>query len=405
MRTMLLATPAERRAAADLADLLDGGGRPRDDLAPLLDVAVRLRAAAPEAQPSADFRTALRARLVAEAAARPATPVPAPRSTAPADTRPPRLRQAAATVAAVALVGGAGAAVASSSALPGDALYGLKRGLESAQLSIAGSDLARGREHLEQADARLGEAERLAADSPVRSDDRARIASALDEMDTDVRAGSQLLTEVYRTTGDAAALELLDRFVVDQHQRLEDLLGRLADLDPALAEQARETASLLARLHAEVQTLTATALTRADSAAPARDARADRQSDDGWVVSRMGQELARGGGSAKPSAGSTDATAATDQQGGLADGLTSAAVDADGLLRELPGAVGVTPGPATDQATTPDVPEPQATVATLPGVPSADDDLPEDDVLDDVLDDGPVDIDPTCGPLGTVLDC
>ena len=53
--------------------------------------------------------------------------------------------------------------MASTRALPGDALYGLKRQIENVQLALARGDLESGRELLQQADARLGEAERLAA--------------------------------------------------------------------------------------------------------------------------------------------------------------------------------------------------------------------------------------------------
>ena len=55
---------------------------------------------------------------------------------------------------------GVGAAAASTRALPGDTLYGLKRQLEDGQLALARGDVGHGRELLEQADARLGEAER-----------------------------------------------------------------------------------------------------------------------------------------------------------------------------------------------------------------------------------------------------
>ena len=69
-------------------------------------------------------------------------------------------------------------------------------------------------------------------------------------MDAAVRDGSTLLTDVYRQTGDPAALELLDRFVIDQQRRLDALLDRLAGIDPALRDQAEATADLLASLHA-----------------------------------------------------------------------------------------------------------------------------------------------------------
>ncbi len=139
-----------------------GPARPQAarDLAPLADLA---RSLAPVRHaPSDDFRSALRAQLVDRGsrpgAARPAYPAQRARPSAPA-----RLRQAVAAVAIASVVAGVGAAAASTRALPGDALYGLKRQIENVQLDLARGDLGHGRELLQQADARLSEAEALTA--------------------------------------------------------------------------------------------------------------------------------------------------------------------------------------------------------------------------------------------------
>ena len=155
-------SPAGGVRPSEFADLLDGRLAPSGhELESLLTLATSMRA--PEIAPSADFSSALRARLVQETSQRsPAPVVPTQRTAAAQESRSHRIRQAVAALTAVVIVGGAGAAAASSRAVPGDSLYGLKRGLEAAQLSLAGSEMARGRELLEQADARLGEAEKLA---------------------------------------------------------------------------------------------------------------------------------------------------------------------------------------------------------------------------------------------------
>ncbi|WP_237277348.1 DUF5667 domain-containing protein, partial [Streptomyces caniscabiei] len=54
-----------------------------------------------------------------------------------------------------------GVAAASSDALPGDSLYGLKRGIEDVKLTLADDSDDRGRLYLDQASTRLGEARRL----------------------------------------------------------------------------------------------------------------------------------------------------------------------------------------------------------------------------------------------------
>ena len=54
-----------------------------------------------------------------------------------------------------------GVAAASSDALPGDSLYGLKRGMEDLKLGLADGDADRGELYLDQASTRLSEARRL----------------------------------------------------------------------------------------------------------------------------------------------------------------------------------------------------------------------------------------------------
>ena len=279
-------SPARRRQAEQFADLLEGRlAASGHELESLVTLATSMRA--PEIAPSTDFSSALRARLVQETSQRsPAARVPTQRTAEAQESRSHRIRQAVAALTAVVIVGGAGAAAASSRALPGDSLYGLKRGLETAQLSLAGSEMARGRELLEQADARLGEAEKLAAsDSATDATTRDRIGQALSDMNTALSDGSTLLTDVYRQTGDPAALELLDRFVIDQQRRLDALLDRLASIDPALRDEADATAELLASLHAQVAAVTG------QRAGGHRPAGATRYPRDGWEVSRTADNL------------------------------------------------------------------------------------------------------------------
>ena len=178
-------------------------------------------------------------------------------------------------MAVASVVAGVGAAAASTRALPGDTLYGLKRQLEAGQLALARGDLGHGRELLEQADARLTEAERLTAGEDGSDPaTRALVGTALREMAADVTAGAADLTEAYQETGDGQAMILLDRFVVDQRERLQDLMHLL---DPSLRPLARTLADQLAELDAQ-----ATAVT-GGAALPANALTAD---GDGWAVSR-----------------------------------------------------------------------------------------------------------------------
>ena len=272
---MTIVTAARRRQADDLQALLDGGRASSPaSAAGLADLVSLARALSPvEHAPDDAFRAALRDRLVTEAAARVTPPVvPAARARPSA---PSRLRQLVATVAVASVVAGVGAAAASTQALPGDTLYGLKRQIEAGQLALARGDLGHGRELLEQADARLTEAERLTAGEDGSDPaTRALVGQALREMAADVTAGAADLTEAYEETGDEQAMILLDRFVLDQRERLQDLLNLL---DPSLRPLARALADQLARLDAQ-----ATAVTGGTALA----ANALTADGDGWAVSR-----------------------------------------------------------------------------------------------------------------------
>ena len=207
------ALPGRRREAELFAALLDSrptcglsGARP-DDLAAradLADLAALTRTGARRAPPEV---------AVPHGTAR----APGDRGDQPGSGRscPARCRgrrgctgtaeagRAVATVALAALVTGVGASAASTRALPGDSLYGLKRQIESVQLALAGSDLERGRELLEQADSRLGEAERLAASSEVSEPETQRaLVATLDDMTDATAEGATALTDSYRETGD-----------------------------------------------------------------------------------------------------------------------------------------------------------------------------------------------------------
>jgi hypothetical protein len=243
-------SPAERRRAREFAELLEDS-RPATghELESLVALAASLRPA--QFTPRAEFRASLREQLVAQAAAR---PVPAARAPVAPPQRRHRLRTAAASIVVVSLVGGVGAAAASTHALPGDPLYGLKRSIESAQLHFAHSDLARGRALLDQANHRLSEAEDLAASDDARTPEtKARIATAIADLTTATLSATKAFDDSYADTGDLATLVELNRFVVDQQARLADLSARLSpDQRQLLEPLTAQLAALRTRLESLV---------------------------------------------------------------------------------------------------------------------------------------------------------
>ena len=271
-------------AAERYAALADDPSAPTDpDLAGLAALTRRLRdlPGDPETGPDAGFRADLRARLVAEAVAavptprsapeRPAPIVPAARTSSDPASRPRPARAAAtgadggdptgtgraggwrrrrlgvfAAVAALLVLTGTSVA-ASRSALPGDALYGIKRSAENVTLSLARDDGSRGRRYLELARVRLDEVRALAG-SP---DEAAR---TLADMDAQTAAGVRLATTRAVRDGDESALTGVADWALVQYRTLGTVRAALAE--PA-ATRAGDSLELLRRVALRVATLRA----------------------------------------------------------------------------------------------------------------------------------------------------
>jgi hypothetical protein len=208
----------------DLVENASTGGARMPAYAGLLDVVGALRAV-PEAVPDPEFVATLRDRLLAEAesvlVAAAAERQDADdrlrlRPTSPTTRR--RQRRLAAVVSGFALVGvSATVAVASQSALPGDRLYSVKRGLESAHAELTFDRAARGRVLLGSAGTRLDEAQQLSREQA----DPARVDQALDAFTQEAIDGSDLLVADYQSSGDRSSITTLRTFTVTSMDRLK----------------------------------------------------------------------------------------------------------------------------------------------------------------------------------------
>lgn len=241
-----------RRRAERFAQLLDeaNGGRRHhvrsradDELTALVAVSRRLTADRPDIEVDGEFRTGLRAMLVATAE-REGVGAPAKTGTAtgvrasllPAMTgRRARARGAILVGVAAGAIALSGISAASENALPGDALYGMKRSTERAQLALTSSDISRGQLFLDFARTRLDEA------ATVR-DDRLGFSAVLDDMDADTRQGVRLLTTVAAQCTDPAALDAVDTFLGGQRRAVSGLLDRS---DHADRDRTRRSLALL----------------------------------------------------------------------------------------------------------------------------------------------------------------
>lgn len=219
-----------RRRADDFEGLLsqdsDAPLTERDAarFAALLEVVSDLRAI-PAVAPRAAFVSSLRERLMVEAdtVLLPQPSVPS-RLAMPAPSRT-RDRRVAALLGGAALIGAtATMAVAAQTSLPGESLYGVKRGIESAQVRLASDDVARGRTLLAQADIRLSELEQLAAGTGGND---VLVPDTLDDFTEQSGAGVRSLLAAYDKDGSDAEVQRARIFTTTSLERLTALQTQL----------------------------------------------------------------------------------------------------------------------------------------------------------------------------------
>jgi hypothetical protein len=211
-----------RRAAEDFARVVDGSQKDVADRYADLTATVDLlrRQDTPAARP--DFVADLRAQLMAAADT---LLVPVDAEPAEVVTLRPRRhqRRLAAAAAAFVVVGGtAGVAAAAENSLPGDPLYALKRGIESAQVSLNTSDAAKGRDLISQANTRLDEVDGLVA----AGDSTSRITHTLASFQRSESGGADLLFVAYQRGGSPDDLATLRGTLLTQRDRLKTLAGQ-----------------------------------------------------------------------------------------------------------------------------------------------------------------------------------
>ena len=176
-------------------------------------------------------------------------------STAPRARSLRRRVAAVVTASLVALVALAfGGDIASRSALPGDALYALKRAAEDVGLATTFDEQARAQRHLELATARVGEVEQLVARDSATGVDPALVEDAITGFESSTGEGSRALLAAQDASGPAV-LGDLQAWASEQAARLSALRSSLpapavGDVDSSIALLDRlvgRTAALEAR--------------------------------------------------------------------------------------------------------------------------------------------------------------
>jgi hypothetical protein len=124
-----------------------------------------------------------------------------------------------------------GVAAASSDALPGDSLYGLKRGIEDFRLGLADDGTERGGMLLDQASRRLSETRRLmerGRGGHLDHESVGEIRRALSGMHQDAAEGHRLLHDAYRRDPDSLApIQALSAFTDRQGRTWDEMRDRL----------------------------------------------------------------------------------------------------------------------------------------------------------------------------------
>lgn len=237
----------------------------------------------PSPEPRPEFRAELRAQLVAIAprviaeSAADATPfvdISPSKAAARVAARPQhtdsafaRLRgisfgrplAVATSVLAAFIVLFGGAVWMSQKALPGDALYGLKRASESAQLTFDSSSTAKARDYLSFAQERTDEVNGLlkrsgssaAGAAGINSHTADLIESTLASSDSDVKSASALLARQAVKTKSTGPLEVITSWAPGQLARLNELATRMPDssLRSRTETSAQLVSAAVARAH------------------------------------------------------------------------------------------------------------------------------------------------------------
>lgn len=270
-------------------------------------------------------------------------------------------------VAGVAVGSFAGAAAASGDALPGDALYGMKRGLEGLRLDWAGSDSERGALLLRQASTRLDEAQSLLqrsgpAAGALSPDTVEQVRQALDDMHAEAVRGRDLLRSVYRSNGSLAPMQQLASFADHEDDRWARLQGRLPG---QLSPQADKVEELFSDISEDVAPLhldlpgngtDGTGGQDGRNAGPGTGGQSGGSSDGGHGpgLSGPGDVTTQGDGTAP---GGAAPSGAPHGVGGLVDGLTSGLADGGQAASPTPGGTtgqGASPAPSASAAPAPE---------------------------------------------------
>ncbi|MFI9153529.1 DUF5667 domain-containing protein [Streptomyces sp. NPDC053367] len=267
-----------------------------------------------------------------------------------------------------------GVAAASSDALPGDSLYGLKRGIEDFKLNyLADGDTERGEVYLDHASTRFSEARRLmerGRSGPLDHESLGEIRRALSGMQHDASEGHRLLREAYERDPDSLGpIQALSAF----SRSHREAWGALRDRLPVqLGDVSQEVSSVFDAIDEEVAPLQSLLPQPPDRSGGGTGGGGSRQGSgpsQSTGTSGTGRSSAPGpgGGSTSESSrgtstGSPSRSAGTDTDEGLLGGNTG------GLLEPPEEPDTASPSQSRTPTAEPDVTLPPLLPGLLPGL-------------------------------------
>ncbi|MFF9204108.1 DUF5667 domain-containing protein [Streptomyces sp. NPDC014986] len=224
-----------------------------------------------------------------------------------------------------------GVAAASSDALPGDSLYGLKRGIEDVTLGFADGSDERGRVYLDHASTRLGEARRLmerGRSGPLDHESLGEIRRALSGMRHDAAEGHRLLRQAYERDPDSLSpMQALSSFSQAHRATWGTLRDRLPEQLGDVSEQVSSVFDAIDEDVAPLQSLLPQPPARDDGDGARKRGPASTPDDPSATGTSRSPGTGTSGGSGSGSAGPSASADADRQDDGLLGGDTGGLLD------------------------------------------------------------------------------
>ncbi|MFE5096772.1 DUF5667 domain-containing protein [Streptomyces sp. NPDC056638] len=256
-----------------------------------------------------------------------------------------------------------GVAAASSDALPGDSLYGLKRGMEDLHLGMASGDADRGEVYLDQASTRLSEAHRLmerARSGDLDHEQLGEVRRTLNGMTHDATEGHRLLHSAYQRDGAIGPIQTLESFSRSHRGSWSNLRDRLP---VQLADVGDQVSSVFDAIDEEVEPLQSLLPRTPDRRSGSRQS---DETEQGTGPSHTDQSSPSSPETSQSRTGDSASPRPSDSGSTPSDGLITGGTD--GLLGTSPSGTAPSTDGRSSPPPTPDVTLPPLLPGLLPGL-------------------------------------